>query len=442
MSDALPWGLGLQYDIFDWRTPRILEQDEATFLNVFSQGWENWEKFANGNWNGYEDFPIGNIRNLVFQGLTGGKPGTRSGWSKEFIRDHFLLWYRRAKKLAALPDDSEYDGRGPTQIGDWPEPGPQKTRLVYWIEDWTQSINRDPRTLLQISRYSISNKRWYIYNQWGQDLTYVRDSKNINSWTSGFDLGTWISQNANTLAMTFQAIIQAIASVMSLGAASIGLVAGTAVALMQAGIEFFHALGKGEPGAMFNAVLKALNLSGLGNIAKEQINIAVNTLRTGPLSDISNVIIGAYEQGIKTKDYLTDVIAKSLPRVDDAYFTSIKKQLGDDPWIDRGFKFPGRTVPAFAQPFVDLGETFGQIQALQNKAIAVNKMRRVEYVPPPINQGMAVVSAALQGSKSAVEIIKETPKNTDAGRSLQASLDIIKGQEYVRMLARKYGIAL
>lgn len=162
----------------------------------------------------------------------------RDALGEGFFKDQFAaaLIFRNMRAWGAdLPQDTQVDDDAGMPWAGWPDGRSHKTRVVY---AW--NIGPAPQyavtQVMQVQKWYATNpleeanpisslrgkgEQWLIFNQWGEDLTFSRGSKDAN-FSAGFDLGEWISQHQCDLGSAFFNVFNvaytAICTVVSFGA--------------------------------------------------------------------------------------------------------------------------------------------------------------------------------------------------------------------------------
>lgn len=285
-----------------------------------------------------------------------------------------LAWWRQAVALGPLPEDDEYletEARDPSF--NWPKGGTNRTRKIYF---W--GYGKDGRLYqhMQLQKQD-SFDNWKIFNQWAQNLTYVKDPVS-GKWIAGWDFGDWFTQNKVTITAGIQIAFQAIVTVLSLGTAAPGTALSTA-ATVGAVFAANQALGAAMTGIATGDWGKALEsiykmASDLASVPEVKAALAENKDLAAFVKSEPVQTIGKITAGMKWPPTLEDmvkragILAKDIPITPDL-LKAARDQVPDTQkiWFDVAFQ-KGKDavadrvaglVPWYAQGTWDYAATLG-----------------------------------------------------------------------------------
>lgn len=139
--------------------------------------------------------------------------------------------------LGPLPEDAELDARSGDPWFDWPDKGKNRTRLIYF---WQFKKDSTVEKCMQVQKYDPDaddgaggRGAWRIFNQWGEDLTYVY-KPNERAWVAGFDLGEWFRENTTAIITAAQLAMSVLEVAITFGAAAPGVAAANLATLAAA----------------------------------------------------------------------------------------------------------------------------------------------------------------------------------------------------------------
>lgn len=325
--------------------------------------------------------PDGSYRDPTWQDVE--KAGTKIGRPDldALATRSSLAWWRHAYALGPLPDDTETVDLPGSSSYNWPEGDPSRwfqtvpnlRRDIYF---W--GFGKDGRLYkhLQVQKQD-SNGVWHIFNQWGQDLTFVWQPE-THQWIAGFDFGDWATQHKQDIISGLQIGMQIAMSVIPVvsavnvaagaigatffGVSQLGLSVSTqatlsaltlALSAQRAFIEAMTALAGGDFGqALSKFGLMAGNLSKM-TIDTSQVSQAFDKIAKSDAFKAYAKLVGAEQTtdvGIlvnKGKEYVAKVQAlkakgdQILQGGTDAYKQArelLPEQLrGDfDRWVSEG----------------------------------------------------------------------------------------------------------
>lgn len=133
---------------------------------------------------------------------------------------YLLAYYVTNGGTDPLPEDQM------GELGDfpnWPQTGDTLVQKIYgWsVKDggWDGYIQHlELRKVMQVQKWNNNQAKWFVYNQWGHDLTFVQDAPGSSGWSAGFDLGVWMNAHGAEIFAVFNAAMAAITTLTGYGA--------------------------------------------------------------------------------------------------------------------------------------------------------------------------------------------------------------------------------
>jgi hypothetical protein len=153
-----------------------------------------------------------------------------------------LAWWRQAYALGPLPEDQQYPDTEGSETWNWPGTAsfhgiqtggngePQVVREIYF---WGFGKDGKLYQHMQLQKNGWWNT-FFIYNKWGQDLTFVKQN---GQWIAGWDFGDWFTQNKQIIIADLELATSAILMCLPFANAAAGFIAGTLFGISQFGLS-------------------------------------------------------------------------------------------------------------------------------------------------------------------------------------------------------------
>lgn len=291
---------------------------------------------------------------------------------------------RRMLPFGNLLEDCEFqDEPGQPWFG-WPGGNDHATRQVFAWALGPDAVYQH----MQVQKFDGAAKRWRIFNQWGQDLTFVRPAPGA-AWSAGWDAGDWTAQHAREIAQAFATALQALMTVMSFGAGSAAMAATAAgQAAAYAFSSGMKAIITGDWSAAIGDFLKmAGSLAALDNATGHELSKKLSENVPDAMKDLANSDAVKGIAGLVADTQSSDVfklveraqaIGKQLATVTDAGIAQMRAKMAEaspsaGPYFDRGvaaglnLSVPDvrGSVPWYALGAFDAGASLGAIVQAQ-----------------------------------------------------------------------------
>lgn len=284
-----------------------------------------------------------------------------------------LSWWRQALALGPLPEDDEYtetETREPSY--GWPKNGTNRTRKIYF---WGYGKDGKLYQHMQLQKQD-SFDNWKIFNQWGQNLTFVKQSD--GRWVAGWDFGDWFTQNKLGITAGIQIVFQALVTALSLGTAAPGTALATAatvgavLAANQALQGVFTGIATGDWNAALASMIKmATDLASVPEVkaALDKNKDIADFVKSEPVQTVGKITAGMkWPPTLQEMVNRAGVLAKDIPITPDLLKTA-RAQVPDQMrvWFDVAYQ-KGKDavsdrvnglVPWYAQGTWDYAATLG-----------------------------------------------------------------------------------
>ena len=328
-----------------------------------------------------------------------------------------LAWWRQAYALGPLPEDEQGTDDPRSSSWNWPtSSGGNFIRRIYF---W--GFGKDGKLYKHMQVQKADNfGNWKIFNQNGQDLTFVW---NGSQWIAGWDFGDWFTQNKRAIVSTAQLAVTAVLACIPFAGAAVGAIAGTlfgvaqfgfslgvttaiagAVAAQQSFIIAMQAIATGDLGTGFKYfAAMAQDLGGVPIVGDSKlIPPAFNDfVNSAPIQALAKVVGGAGTGDLGALVTKAAALGASTVKIGQAEIGEARKLVPDElrPWFDRAVKEGGaavsRQVPWYAQGTHALGVVMGTLQNPESAGVRAPKViRRIDDSGYSLEELQAELSAA------------------------------------------------
>lgn len=320
-----------------------------------------------------------------------------------------LAWWRQAYALGPLPEDEQGVDDPRSSSWNWPLAHGQTStdnfirRIYFW------GFGKDGRLYkhMQVQK-SDGFGNWHIFNQYGQNLTFVW---NGSQWLAGWDFGDWFTQNKVTIVKGLQLAVTAVIMCIPFASAAVGAVAGvlfgvsnfglsigvataigSAVAAQQAFIAAMTAIAKGDLGEAFkyfsNMVtdLGSVPVNGDAKLFPPEFTAFV---QNPAVQGLAKVVEQAKAGDINSIVKKAAELGGSVVKMGTAEIYAARSLVSPEliPWFDRAAREGGAalarrgSVPWYAIGVHDFGTAIGTLA----DPITVTGVRAPKAIPKPLD---------------------------------------------------------
>lgn len=371
---------------------------------------------------------------------------------------YLLAYYATNGGTDPLPEDQI------GELGDfpnWPQTGDTLVQKVFgWsvkTGGWDNYVQHlELRKVLQVQKWNNATwggiPKWWVYNQWGHDLTFTQDAPGSSGWNAGFDLGVWMNAHGPEIFAAFNAAFTAVSAMTGYGAVLTGLresmkALATVAAKGDWGqlVKAIGAVGGAMAGLPGVAEFGAAFLKAGGEVALESVALVAPLVQ-----DVVTTVISAEGQVekivFKTKQLMDDAqknadaliqagrqadLAKlGLDRTVvklEGDIRYVREQLTPDhlkPWLDKAvakgraalasdtYK-PGQDVPYYAKGTWDQGIALGTMVNVAGGLYAGTAWENIDFNKLTPQQKRAIFLGDIQVNVSADVSAAEFQRQAD-----------------------------
>lgn len=290
-----------------------------------------------------------------FPDITGLPPGyMQHGGVWDGAYDYATIYLLAYYANGPLPEDQIGElGAAPN----WPQQDDNLQQNVFvWAAKtigWDGYVRHyELRKVLQVQKWSYAQQKWFVYNQYGHDLTYNQDPK-TGVWSAGADVGEWLNAHGAEIFAAFNAFFTAVSAMTGYGAVIGALQASMkALAVVAAKGDFDQLIV-----AVANVAGAMAGLPGVAEFGKEFLKAGGSVLSDvflGPVSkDVLTSVLsagGKVEQVVSKTKELMKLAEDKAAALRKAGFPEVSRtagQIENDIKTTREFLVPEHLKPWF-----------------------------------------------------------------------------------------------